>query len=268
MWSGLWPVEAEVWAADHPVPVDLCGDEILVPPMWQWPKTGLLALLCDDHDTWARLALAQAGYDTWADIDPTLDEIDTFLDGWEERSGQNLDTVTTLWHVLDRWADKLESDLVAHCNGQDLRDLWAPGHGSSRLTWRRLGVLYDGLPGHSLTKTAESNELGEQKLAELAKRPRQGFGPMSGTDMILADLIDDVRHNTYVLQLINTDRNKRSQLKRPEPYPRPGVSRRKSLGNPFREATPEARKVLAHMRANNGALPGTWVNVAALPKAQ
>jgi hypothetical protein len=264
----MWAAEAEAHAADNPIPVPLGNRHIHIPPMWQWPREAIPALICDDHTAWAHLVLDDDSWALFAATDPDLDGCDQLIEAWEQRSGQSLDTVARMWHILDRWPDELESDLVAHCNGQDLRHLWQPSHGPSQLTWRRLGVLYNGLPGQSLTKTAEANDLGETKMAELAKQPRRGFSPMSRTDMVIADLIDAVNHNTFILQLANTPQEKRSQVRRPEPYPRPGVSRRKSLGSPFRQATPEARRVVAHMRANNGALPGTWVNVAALPKAQ
>jgi hypothetical protein len=261
----VWAAEREVWAADHPVLIPLGPDgvEVELPPMWRWPRTALLALLCDDHETWAALTLDPHEYDRWADVDPTLDDCDDFELAWERATGQSLDTIGHLWSVLDDFPDQLEADLNRHCQGQDLRHLWQEGHGPSRLTWRRLGVLYDGLPGESLTKTAQANNLGEAKLAELAKRPQQGYAPMSGTDMLLAELVDAVNYNTYILRLANTDPKKAKQVRPPEPYPRPGVVRKRSR---FRQASPEAARLLAYMRANQGAMPTGWKDVAELPK--
>lgn len=261
----MWAAEAECWAADNPVPIPLGPDhvEITVPPMWRWPRTALLALLCDDHETWAALALDPHEYDRWAGEDPDLEECDLFFDHWEQATGQSLDTVGRMWHVLDDYADQLEADLNRWCDGQDLRDLWAEGHGPSRLTWRRLGVLYDGLPGESLTKTAQANDLGDTKLAELAKQSRHGHPPMSGTDLLLAELVDAVNWNTYILRLANTDPKKAKQVKPPEPYPRPGIKR--TGRSRFRQATPEAQKLLAYMRANQGAMPDGWTDVPHLP---
>lgn len=263
----MWAAEVEIWAADHPVTVGLGPDDtdVDVPPMWRWPRTALLALLCDDHETWAALALDPHEYDRWATVDPTLDEADDFTLAWEQATGQNLDTIGRMWHVLDQWPDQIEADLATHCRGQDIRDLWAPGHGTSRLTWRRLGVLYDGLPGESLTKTAWANDLGETKLAELAKRPSNGdYRPMTSVDLTIADLIDDVRHLIYLTRLANTDSKKHGSVPKPEPYPRPGVKR--TGRSRFRQATPEARKLIAYMRANQGAMPEGWADVPELPK--
>jgi hypothetical protein len=258
----VWAAQVEAHAARHPVAVPLCNVDISVPPMWQWPHTGLLALLCEDDDRWAQLCLPADEYEVWIDVDPTADDVDAFLVDWEQATGQNLDTVTRMWHVLDKWADHLESDLISYCDGQDLRDLWAANHGPSLLTWRRLGVLYDGLPGQSLTKTAQANELGDARLAELAKKPRDGYAPMSTTDMILAELVDAVRWNNYILQRVNADPKKANQIKAPEPYPRPGVGRRRG-----RATSEQAQRLLAYMRENQGATPaGMWRDVDELPK--
>ncbi len=258
----MWAAQVEAHAARHPVTVPLGGFDILVPPMWQWPLTGLLALLCEDDATWAQLCLPGGEHEAWLDADPTDEDCDQFLVDWENATGQNLDTIGRMWHVLDKWADQLESDLVTHCNGLDLRDLWAEHHGPTLLTWRRLGVLYDGLPGQSLTKTAQANELGDAKLAELAKKPRDGYAPMSTTDMILAELVDAVRWNNYILQRVNTDPKKANQVKAPEPYPRPGVGRTRG-----RVASEQAQRLLAYMRENQGATPaGMWRDVGELPK--
>lgn len=255
--------EAETRSAFGPVLLPLGDDEVTIPPMWEWPRTALLALLCDDYETWAALVLDPDDHDTWLDLDPTLDDCDDLVEAWEQATGQSLDTVSRMWHVLDRWPDQLEADLNRHCDGQDLRDLWARGHGRSRLTWRRLGVLFDGLPGESLTKTAWANDVGEARLAELAKKPPSGFAPMSRTDLTIADLIDAVNYNTYVLQCANTPKEKAKQVPKPEPYPRPGVVRKRGR---FRQASPEAQKLLAYMRENRGAMPaGEWKDVPHLP---
>lgn len=255
----MWAAEVEIWAADNPVTIELGPDrvEIDVPPMWRWPREALLALLCDDHETWAAFALDRHEYDRWAAVDPTLDDCDRFFDDWERATGQNLDTIGRLWHVLDRWPDQLESDLVTHCRGQDLRDLWAPGHGPSRLTWRRLAVLFDGLPGESLAKTAWANDMGEAKLADLAKRPSDGFRPMTSVDLTIADLIDDVRHLIYLTRLVNTPKEKQNSVPKPALYPRPGVKR--TGRSHFRRASGEAQELITYMREHRGALPsGQW----------
>jgi len=248
----------EAWAVDHPVTVPCGPATVDVPPIWQWPEQALLAILAEDYEAWAALALTRASYATWTRIDPTLDEVDDLLDAWEYATAQPLDDVTRMWHAVDRHRGELESDLIRWCHGQDLRHLWEPGHGTSRLTWRRLAVLYDGLPPESLTKTAQTNALGEAELARLAKGDRPGFAPFSHTDMLIAELIDAVNSVTYVLRLANVDPKKRQQVKPAEPVHRPGLvrKRRPRVG----AASPIARRVLAYMREHNGALPEGWRN--------
>ncbi len=259
MWSA---VEAEARAADKPVEVDLGGTVIVVPPLWQWPRDGLVALLTEDYEDWAQWCLPGAEYRRWLDEDPTIEDCDAAIEAWEQATGQRLDTIGRLWHVVDRWADELASDLVTYCRGQDLRDLWLPQHGPSRLTWRRLGVLYDGLPGDSLTKTAQANDLGDAKLAELAKRQTDGHGRWSHTDMLLADLIDAVNLSTYILRLANTDPKRAKSVQPPEPVHRPGLVRKRGRGRAT--LTAEARALLAYMAEHQGALPpGQWKDVPA-----
>lgn len=259
----MTPAEAEARAADLPVTVRLADTTVDIPPLWQWPAAGIPALLSEAYDDWAYLVLPEWEYRRWVDVDPTVDEVDDALDDWERLSGQSIETIGRLWHVVERWPDQLESDLAAHCGGQDLRHLWLTGHGPSRLTWRRLGVFYDGLPGHSLTKTAQANDLGDAKLAELAKQQRDGHAPWSHTDMLLADLIDSVNIVTFVLRQAHSDPKKQKSIKPPEPVHRPGLVRKRGRG---RTMTPEARQLLAYMAANRGAMPpGQWRDVAAPP---
>lgn len=251
----------EVAAVHHPVTVPLADTvDIEVPPLWQWDDDALPALLGDDLDSWARLVLDDTNLRRWFDTDPDLDECDQFVVDWEHATGQNVDTIARLWNVLERWPDQLESDLVAYCGGQDLRHLWQPQHGASCLTWRRLGVLYDGLPGHSLTKTAQANDLGDEKLAELAKQGRGGHPPFSHTDMLLADIFDAINIVAWILRQAHSDPKKAKQIKPPEPMHRPGLVRGRRSGR--RSLTPEARELLAYMAANQGALPpGKWRDV-------
>jgi hypothetical protein len=124
-----------------------------------------------------------------------------------------------------------------HC-GIDLRDLFRPGGGTSHLTWRRLDVLLDALPGDGAYKTALRDSLDDDELAELSTRPRDGYGRWSHTDLLLADVIDRLGHLGYAL---------RAYSKVPAPYSRPGVRRRKL-----------SRKGLAYLQSlvdNHGATP-------------
>jgi hypothetical protein len=130
---------------------------------------------------------------------------------------------------LDRYCRQIEGDLAAL--GVDLRDLFRPHGGASRLTFRRLDVLLDALPGEGLYKTAVRDDLDEDVLREIAERPRAGHGRWSHTDLLLADIIDRLGHLGYGLKVYE-------QV--PEPYARPGVFKRRHRRDP---------RVLAQLRA-------------------
>lgn len=125
---------------------------------------------------------------------------------------------------------------------QDLRDVWRPDYGPSRLTWRRLAVLIDRLPPESAVKTALRDAQGAMALAEAAKNGSagaDGWGSYSNTDMHLGALIDEVRwlrHAIYHAQ--------GAKPKRPGQYPRPGVMPPKT-----HKLSPAAQQYLADMRA-------------------
>lgn len=261
----LLPAEAETYT-DGPVAVPVADTDILVPPLSQWSKTAIYAALGDHDHEWAALVLDPNNWETWVDVDPTVAEADTMWADWERLTGQDLDDIGRMVTILDQHARLLESDLVRWCGGQDLRHLWMPAHGPSRLTWRRLAMFYDGLPPESLTKTAQVDALDPAALASMAKRPRQGFGPWSSTDMRLAALEDAVNQNTYVLRLANADPKKARQIRPPEPVFRPGVTpKRAGLG--CRPKSDRALRALAHMRANHGSAPAGWTNTKELPPA-
>lgn len=82
------------------------------------------------------------------------------------------------------------------------------------MTWRRLDVLLDALPGESLYKTALSNSLGDDMLADMAKQAPDGHGRWSHTDLLLAYMIDLLGLVAYGLRVFE---------KPPEPYRRPGI---------------------------------------------
>lgn len=89
------------------------------------------------------------------------------------------------------------------------------------MTWRRLKVLVDGLPGESLTKTAVRDALDDDELLDMAKEPPRGHGPWSNTDLLLASAID---HLKWVIFAVYAAQG--GKPKRPEPTPRPGVKRK------------------------------------------
>jgi hypothetical protein len=154
--------------------------------------------------------------------------------------------------LIEEHAEALESDL-ARWYATDLRDLWRPGGGSSRLTYRRLRVLIDGLPAESRLKTEIRDGLTQEQWDTLPDP--QGYGEWSRTDHLLAAVHDRIGMLDHTLALVNSKPG--TNLPLPRPYPRPGVG-------PVRGAAAEvdrARKaaqdaaVIAYMRAHQGAAP-------------
>ncbi len=97
----------------------------------------------------------------------------------------------------------------------DLRDLYRPGR---KLTWRRLGVLIRHLPPESATKTAIRNAMPEADTKQAVTSADPSQGQWSQTEMLLALLVDSVRHLQYTLIRVNGGKGKP-----PDPIPRPGV---------------------------------------------
>lgn len=138
---------------------------------------------------------------------------------------------------LDRYCHQIEGDLWT--GGTDLRDLFRPGGGASRLTWRRLNVLLDALPGDGLYKTAVRDSFDDEELVEMSRQARQGHGRWTHTDLLLADIIDRLGHLGYALRVYE---------KPPPPYSRPGVVGRRKLST-------AGRAYLQALIDNNGATP-------------
>lgn len=92
--------------------------------------------------------------------------------------------------------------------------MWRPRGGRSRLTYRLLGLLIDGLPAESLTKTAMRNEYDDRELQQIASE-RSEHPPFSHTDLLIAHLIDVVAAIGHGLGGSNGD---------PPKYPRPGIA--------------------------------------------
>jgi hypothetical protein len=144
--------------------------------------------------------------------------------------------------LIAQYAPQIEADLAYHYH-QDLRDLWRPNGGATRLTWRRVGVLIERLPPESALKTAIRDAQGAVTLARQAASEDgdsdTGFGPYSNTDMHIAALIDEIRwlrHAIYHAQ--------GAKPKKPHQYPRPGVMPVKT-----RKISTAGRTHLAELRA-------------------
>jgi len=136
---------------------------------------------------------------------------------------------------------EVEADLQRYC-GIDLRDLWRPGGGAARLTYRRLKVLIDyALPGESATKTAQRDEIPDEQLAKIARLPQEGHGRWSHSDLLLARVID-------LLGVVASGMRLKDP---PAPWPRPGLPARRR-----RALSPEGHAYLARIRREHAELHG------------
>src|SRR5664279_2147751 len=82
--------EVDGEARDGTVIVPLGNTEIGVPRPGLWRASANNALRLGDFDTWAQKTLAPTDYDLWAEIDPTVDEINDFFVQWGDLSGVSL----------------------------------------------------------------------------------------------------------------------------------------------------------------------------------
>jgi|GEM_PF-2455522 len=135
----------------------------------------------------------------------------------------------------------------------DVRDLWRPGGGESRLTWRLLGNLVRHLPPESATKTALRNQMSEAELKRAAEEADPSHGQWSQLEMLVAQLIDTVRWLVHITAVAHGGR----RGKPPEPVPRPGVPPKDKKGR--KRLSPE--QVAAVLRRIHGEAPltgGVW----------
>lgn len=102
--------------------------------------------------------------------------------------------------------------------GYDLRDLFRPEGGKSRMTWRWLATFIDGLPPESRTKTAIRDDLDPFELAAMSNAPRKGWGPHSRADEIAMQTGERLDWILYAIAKACG-----GNPKDPAPWRRPGV---------------------------------------------
>ena len=122
--------------------------------------------------------------------------------------------IAGLLTLLDEHWEALEFDLHRYANGTDLLDIYR-----GTLSFRRLGVLFRGLPPESLTKAAIWDAMSAAERKALPKA--SGHGPWSGEAMQLARIGDGVEWLVWAKTKAAADGGKP-----PEPYDRPGVERK------------------------------------------
>lgn len=239
---------ADARAVTGPVTVPLDGGALTIPAVHDWPIIALDLAAAERWWAWAEILLSDEDWARFRRTDPTNRQCRTLLAAWGEQTGEDITVVCRLVGTVRSYGPQLESDLAAHCDGVDLRDLFRPGGGTSRLTWRRLGALIDGLPGHSATKTAIRDALGDEKLAELSKDGPHQHGQWSHTDLRIAALEDVAQRILWRVMQVTSGQG--TKIPFPEPVPRPGV-----ISRSRRRLDPKAQAYLAHLRANRGAAP-------------
>lgn len=127
------------------------------------------------------------------------------------------------------------------------------------MTWRRLGVLIDWLPGECATKTAIRDSLTDEEIAQFADSAPDGHGAWSSETLRLAALEDAVNRLTAVTIFLAGDR--KGQPKMPDPVRRPGLTGKAVKRKPV--LTDEGRAYLKYLRENHGALPPGYQMVQA-----
>lgn len=235
-------------ATAGPITLRLNGQPVVIPDVHQWPPPAYDLLAAGHYAAWARAVLADEDYRTLVALDLSRREWRGLFTAWGERAGEDVGTIGRLVGTLRSYGRQLESDLVAHCDGQDLRDLFLPGGGPGRLSWRRLDALIAGLPGHSATMTAIRDSLGDERLAELSKDATPEHGQWSHEALRLAALEDVAKQILWRVTQVTAPPG--TKVPFPEPVPRPGVAarRRRKLSN-------EAHAYLRYLREHGGAAP-------------
>ncbi len=246
---------ADARHGDGPVAVPL-GDHLFrVRPAWEWPWPAVTSLLNGHYHRWATAALADDGHHQWAHLDPTNRQARRFLHDWGLRGGDDITAIARLAPILTEHARTIEGDLALV--GYDVRDLWRPGGGPKRLTWRHLAAIWDALPGECLTKTALRDALDDEALTAIAGQKRDGHGPWSFVALRIASLEDAVRVLTWRFMQVNfKDGN---NIPAPDPVPRPGVTAKRG-----RKLNAAGLAYLQHLRANRGAAPAGTKSLGAV----
>lgn len=86
----LEAVAAEVAIADGSSDVRLGKHTVTVPAVRKWHGSAIRALRDGNFDLWAEKTLSPRDYLHWTDIDPTIEQAETFFEAWSSGSGQSV----------------------------------------------------------------------------------------------------------------------------------------------------------------------------------
>ncbi|NWF25232.1 hypothetical protein HW130_02965 [Streptomyces sp. PKU-EA00015] len=85
------PAEAqEIEATGHYVTVQLAGKDVESVPAGAWRQSTMRKLRTGDMDAFLEDVLSPDSYDLYLDLDPTNDEINTFIETASEASGETV----------------------------------------------------------------------------------------------------------------------------------------------------------------------------------
>lgn len=125
---------------------------------------------------------------------------------------------------MNRYAETIEADFERYYQ-LDLLDHYRPGR---RLSLRKIGVLISYLPPESATATAIRNAVAESGVEEPAgPKPDASKGQWDLTQLLLAQLIDEIRSLRYEYRQVNSEQPGQA----PQPVERPGVVKLKPKMN-------------------------------------
>lgn len=79
----------EMEATGRHITVALCGEPMRVVPAGAWPVSAQRALRQGDFDGFMSVALHEDDYDLYEELDPTLDEINQFIEDAGNLSGES-----------------------------------------------------------------------------------------------------------------------------------------------------------------------------------
>jgi hypothetical protein len=113
--------------------------------------------------------------------------------------------------VLVRHSEELETDLLMHFNGIDLKDFW-----TGKLSLRRLAILI-----HRLLKMHGRSAVSEAVLGEQAS--------WSNIEYMLADIRDSIEAGNYFF--LSAHRDEKKPMPEFKMYPRPGWDMDQSVTN-------------------------------------
>ena len=83
------PSAAEREVTGELVQGELAGQVVYVPPVKQWRASALHALREGDLMGWAEKTLPDDDWDTWQEVDPTMEQIEAFFASVDGRLGVN-----------------------------------------------------------------------------------------------------------------------------------------------------------------------------------